>query len=155
MFRSSESGDTMGLSSTNVRSETIRSEPCIETPKPALNQSYDEFANGEKVYRISYPSNKQREEAVRKALSENEFDYHLLFNNCGELRKTGTRAKKCEPSGLGRDGASFGNINFGTTKEKISLNLKSFRGLLIRRKFCSFLFLIFLKQLAGRLISKL
>jgi hypothetical protein len=50
-----------------------------ETP---LNQSYDEFANGEKVYRISYPSNKQREEAVRKAVSENEFDYHLLFNNC-------------------------------------------------------------------------
>ena len=51
----------------------------VEAP---LNQSYDEFANGQKVYRISYPSKAQREEAVRTALSEEDFDYHLLFNNC-------------------------------------------------------------------------
>ena len=50
-----------------------------ETP---LNQSYNEFANGQRVYRVPYPSSASREQAVRKALSENEFDYHLLFNNC-------------------------------------------------------------------------
>lgn len=51
----------------------------LDTP---LNQSYDEFSNGQRVYRVPYSSNAKREEAVRNALSESDFDYHLLFNNC-------------------------------------------------------------------------
>ncbi|MCB1839493.1 MAG: hypothetical protein KDI61_04425 [Alphaproteobacteria bacterium] len=47
-----------------------------------VNQSYDQFSAGQRVYILPYPSDAAREEVARKALSEKEFDYNLLFNNC-------------------------------------------------------------------------